>query len=186
MDDDDDDATVDASAAAAAGDAGVDAPEGDSDMCVDTQVPPPPHRYGTRATNRTRRPGLDVGLNWREAKQEKVAAESERARKKATSQEKKNAKAQREAHMEDGIRKIAALKARRARDDQDNAEYVKDATASGYRAPSQAPNDIEPSGSEYDIGQEDGENSDVDGHNTQDSDGSAEAENVPKARKVSH
>lgn len=96
---------------------------------------PPPRRYGTRPANVDRRPGKDLGLNWKADKLEREAAEAAQAQKKSEAAAKKQDKLQRTAHEEAGVQKLAALEAARMRADREDRARVDERTAHAYRAP---------------------------------------------------
>ncbi|KAI0358656.1 hypothetical protein OH77DRAFT_1510009 [Trametes cingulata] len=99
----------------------------------------PARRYGTRLSNRERRPGVDIGLNWREAKEEqarKGVADAEKTRETEGRKEARRAQRERE---EAGILQLARLEDERARADQAEDEYMRVQTERGYSAVSHAP-----------------------------------------------
>ncbi|KAI0350128.1 hypothetical protein OH77DRAFT_1525059 [Trametes cingulata] len=117
---------------------------------------PMTHRYGTRASNRDRRPGIDVGLHWEAERRAKDQQRAERARTKAQGLAKKDARTKQAAREEDAVQKLARLEKARDIADQNEAAYVKARTAHGYNtsgAQDAADTDAtsSPSGSEYDV-----------------------------------
>ncbi|OJT03663.1 hypothetical protein TRAPUB_5691 [Trametes pubescens] len=96
---------------------------------------PPPQRYGTRPANVDRRPGKDVGLNWKADKLEREAAEAAQSQKKSEAAAKKQDKSQRAAQEEAGVQRIAALGTARMRADREDRAQVDKRTARAYRAP---------------------------------------------------
>lgn len=151
----------------------------DDNSAIITVVAP---RRSTRDSTRGRRPGKDVGLNWRAAKAQQDAEDAERARNKAIAKDKKKFKSQQAAREEEGVRKIAALEAQRARADRTDAEYVKASNASGYRATSPSHSDSGPSGSEYDDHQNE-QNAEDDVYEFDDLEGRSSAQGTAKLPK---
>ena len=108
-------------------------------MEVDPPAVDPPQslenrRYETRASNRDRHPGLHLGRNWREEREEQEAQLTERARKKAETAHKKASKEAAAGKVVAGINHLAALELAREREEAADAEARKARTARGYRA----------------------------------------------------
>ncbi|CDO72554.1 hypothetical protein BN946_scf184983.g37 [Trametes cinnabarina] len=112
----------------------------------------PPRRYATRASNRARHPGLDVGLNWAADKQQREEIRVQHAQRKAEASQKQQAKLDATAREEAGLRKLAGLENARAQQDQRETQYAERRAAQGFQDAEevvQDARDSEPSGSEY-------------------------------------
>ncbi|KAI0684662.1 hypothetical protein C8T65DRAFT_701968 [Cerioporus squamosus] len=94
-------------------------------------APPTSLPYNTRATNRTRRPGIDVGLNWRQERLEREAAAAEKTDRQNTKQAKKDYKAAEAGRAEQGIEELARLEAERDAEDMQEFAYLEASTARG-------------------------------------------------------
>ncbi len=107
----------------------------DLDVSESVSVPAPARHYGTRSSNATRRPAIDIGLDWEASQRERLEQEAEKARKKEQTKAKRRSKAEHRERESKGIEKLAALEL--ARDKADEAErlHVKSTTARGYRKP---------------------------------------------------
>ncbi|OJT09330.1 hypothetical protein TRAPUB_14213 [Trametes pubescens] len=107
----------------------------DLDVSESASVPAPARHYGTRSSNATRRPAIDIGLDWEASQRERLEQEAEKARKKEQTKAKRRSKAEHRERESKGIEKLAALEL--ARDKADEAErlHVKSTTARGYRKP---------------------------------------------------
>ncbi|TFK91363.1 hypothetical protein K466DRAFT_660140 [Polyporus arcularius HHB13444] len=101
---------------------------------------PPPRRYNTRTHTRDRRPGLHVGLNWREQKEAREAEELARTQKKATEKSKKLLKDLTAEHETQGIMKLARLEAAREEEEHEEEHWYHEARrARGNRAAASRP-----------------------------------------------
>ncbi|RDX42525.1 hypothetical protein OH76DRAFT_1422446 [Lentinus brumalis] len=101
---------------------------------------PPSRRYNTRTHTRDRRPGLHVGLNWREQKEAREAEELARTQKKDTEKSKKLLKELATEHETRGILKLASLEAEREQEEQEEEHWYHEARrARGNRAPASRP-----------------------------------------------
>ncbi|KAL7281429.1 hypothetical protein ACG7TL_004742 [Trametes sanguinea] len=112
----------------------------------------PPRRYATRASNRARHPGLDVGLNWVADKQQREEIRVQHAQRKAEASQKQQAKLDATAREEAGLQKLAGLENARAQQDQRKTQYAERRAAQGFQDAEevvQDARDSEPSGSEY-------------------------------------
>ncbi|KAL7279943.1 hypothetical protein ACG7TL_006354 [Trametes sanguinea] len=147
----------------------------------------PPRRYATRASNRARHPGLDVGLNWAADKQQREEIRVQHAQRKAEASQKQQAKLDATAREEAGLQKLAGLENARAQQDQRETQYTERRAAQGFQDAEevvQYARDSEPSGSEYnDDGINCGDNDDDDDDIQDDVVEESEAPRVPPAKK---
>ncbi len=89
--------------------------------------------YNTRATNRGRHPGIDVGLNWKQERRVREAAAEEKADRAKTRLAQKNHKAAEDRRVTKGIQELARLEAGRDAEDMQDAAYLEaTTTARGY------------------------------------------------------
>lgn len=103
----------------------------------------------TRAQNKTRRPGKQIGLNWQAQLVEQRHAATAKAEKKATQEKKKREKAEILERQNRGVRKIAEIELAREREDLEDEEYLEASTAHGYRKTNYAPQSEPVSGSDH-------------------------------------
>lgn len=87
----------------------------------------------TRTQNQTRRPGKEIGLDWRAQIREKQEAAAIKAEKKAAAEKKRQEKAQAEEHRARGVRKLAALELARELEDLEDEEHLQASTANDYQ-----------------------------------------------------
>ncbi|TFK88176.1 hypothetical protein K466DRAFT_564934 [Polyporus arcularius HHB13444] len=103
--------------------------EADIDISEDTVTETQPtaeqrtHGYNIRTHTRDRRPGLHVGLNWREQKEAREAAELARTEKRNAEKAKKLLKEQGAEHETQGIKKLARLEAERELEEREEERY---------------------------------------------------------------
>ena len=109
------------------------APDGAVGDEGDTQATALTKRYGTRSSNQSRHPGLDIGPKWQEVKRERDAATAKRAQKKVAKEAKNLEKSQQAHAYEEGIAKLAELDDRADEDEREEEEYIAASTACGYR-----------------------------------------------------
>lgn len=153
-------------------------------------------RYCLRPGTRDRRPGLDMGLEWKKNKREREVAETERTKNKITAIVKKITQTQATELEEEGILQIAALEV--ARDQEDRAEelYLRGActtrpgqarhtSSMAGEAQHDKSDGGEASGSKYGAGEADIEDDEDDDQSAGASEASEAAEPVKKAPKVS-
>ncbi len=146
----------------------VAAPEDtrDSAIAVETSTSGNDSRYNTRAINRTRRPALDTGLDWRDKQREREDAVAARSKKKADTKRQNELKAHEAEQHTLGIKQIAALEAERELEDAEDSRQLQARTAHGYRMASLASRgrgagpalDLESGGSGSEFQAEDGRN----------------------------
>ncbi|KAI0357041.1 hypothetical protein OH77DRAFT_1510607 [Trametes cingulata] len=96
-------------------------------------------RYGTRLSNRERRPGVDIGLNWRELKEEQARRDAAEAEKSRDTEDRREARRAQREREEAGILRLASLEDERVRVDKEEEEYTRAQTERGYRAEAHAP-----------------------------------------------
>lgn len=92
----------------------------------------------TRAQNKTRRPGKQIGLNWQAQLAEEQEAALKKAEKKASAEKKKRERADVIERQNRGVHRIAEIELAREREDIEDEEYLEASTAHGYRKTTRA------------------------------------------------